>query len=206
MSIVRDLEKIHHIITALHCIWLTSNIGLCNIHFIWHGSDMLNTLAPGRFKVNFKWVIFKLILVVNGWGISCGTALIWVSLDHTYDKSTLVQVMAWCRQATSTWANADPDLCHHMASLGHNELKYSSNFDCSTDSNTVPHQASRRVSVVNLPLCSDTTDVHQQAFFIMNFMMEVDDLYPQITQAICVHRVHSMMVIVPQESYQGTLT
>ena len=24
-----------------------------------------------------------------------------VSLDHTYDKSTLVQVMDWCRQATS---------------------------------------------------------------------------------------------------------
>ena len=28
--------------------------------------------------------------------------------------------MAWCCQAT--WANVDPDLCHHMASLGHNEL------------------------------------------------------------------------------------
>ena len=64
-------------------------------------SGNLNSLTPGRFKVNFRWVIFKLILVVNGWGISCETALIWVSLDHTYDKSTLVQVMAWCRQATS---------------------------------------------------------------------------------------------------------
>ena len=61
----------------------------------------LNSLAPGRFKVKFRWVIFKLILVVNGWGIFCETALIWVSLDHTYDKSTLVHVMAWCRQATS---------------------------------------------------------------------------------------------------------
>ena len=39
--------------------------------------------------------------MVNGWGISCETAPIWVSLDHTYDKSTLVPVMAWCRQATS---------------------------------------------------------------------------------------------------------
>ena len=44
---------------------------------------------------------FQADLVVNGWGISCETALIWVSLDHTCDKSTLVQVMAWCRQATS---------------------------------------------------------------------------------------------------------
>ena len=61
----------------------------------------LNSLAPGRFKVNFRGVIFNLILVVNGWGISCETALIWMSLDHIYGKSTLVQVMAWCRQATS---------------------------------------------------------------------------------------------------------
>ena len=60
-----------------------------------------NSLALGRFNVNFRWVILKLILVVNCWGISCETALIWVSLDHTYDKSTLFQVMAWCRQATS---------------------------------------------------------------------------------------------------------
>ena len=58
-------------------------------------------MAPGRFKVNFRWVNFKLILVVNGWGISRETALTWMSLDHIYGKSTLVQVMAWCRQATS---------------------------------------------------------------------------------------------------------
>ena len=45
-------------------------------------------------------------------------------LDLTDDKSTLVQVLAWCHQATShTWANVDPDLCHQMASLGLNELK-----------------------------------------------------------------------------------
>ena len=35
------------------------------------------------------------------------------------DKSTLVQVMAWCRQA-----KVDPGVCHHMASLGHNELTH----------------------------------------------------------------------------------
>ena len=28
-------------------------------------------------------------------------ALRWMPLDHTDDKSTLVQIMAWCRQATS---------------------------------------------------------------------------------------------------------
>ena len=44
-------------------------------------------------------------------------------LDLTDDKSTLVQVMAWCHQEQAiTWADVDPDLCHPMASLGLNEL------------------------------------------------------------------------------------
>ena len=60
-----------------------------------------NSLAPGKFKLNFRHVIFKQILVIDGWGISCEIALIWTSLDFTVDQSTLVQVMAWCCQATS---------------------------------------------------------------------------------------------------------
>ena len=39
-------------------------------------------------------IIFKLILVIDGWGISCEIALIWMSLDFTDDQSTLVEVMA----------------------------------------------------------------------------------------------------------------
>ena len=62
---------------------------------------LLNSLAPGKFEWNFGHVIFKQILVIDGWGISCEIALIWMPLDLTDDKSTLVQVMAWCRQATS---------------------------------------------------------------------------------------------------------
>ena len=42
-----------------------------------------------------------LILVTDGWGIYCKIALGWLPLDYICDKSTLVQVMAWCRQATS---------------------------------------------------------------------------------------------------------
>ena len=70
-------------------------------HFCCRGTNTLYSLAPGRFKVNLGWAIFKLILVVNGWGISCEIALKWMSLDLTDDKSILVQVMAWCRQAAS---------------------------------------------------------------------------------------------------------
>ena len=43
--------------------------------------------------------------------------------DLTDDKSTLVQVwLGAVRQQAITWAIVDPDLCRHMASLGHNEL------------------------------------------------------------------------------------
>ena len=44
---------------------------------------LVNSLAPGKFE-----------------GISYEIALTWMPLDLT-DKSTLVQVMAWCHQATS---------------------------------------------------------------------------------------------------------
>ena len=61
----------------------------------------INSLAPGKFEWHFRYVIFKQILVIDGWGISCEDALIWMSLDFADDQSTLVQVMAWCHQATS---------------------------------------------------------------------------------------------------------
>ena len=61
--------------------------------------------------------------MIDGWGISNEVAIRWMSLDFTKDKSTLVQVMAWCRQQQAiTWTSVDPDLCCHMASLGPNEL------------------------------------------------------------------------------------
>ena len=39
--------------------------------------------------------------MIDGWVISCEIPLSRMSLNLTDDKSTLVQVMAWCRQATS---------------------------------------------------------------------------------------------------------
>ena len=150
--------------------------------------DVVDSLAHGKFEWNFKFVIFTWNLVIEGWGISCEIALTWMSLAFTDDQSILVQVMAWCHQATShylsqcwprslppygitrpqwvdrhwpirpiwpipnwhfggsdlfyvfsqvfsgqkvlrnlcnfsiTWASADSVLCHHMASVSHNEL------------------------------------------------------------------------------------
>ena len=54
---------------------------------------------------NFRYLILQIISVIDGWGISCELVLRWMSLDLIDDKSTLVQVMAWCHQATSHYLN-----------------------------------------------------------------------------------------------------
>ena len=65
----------------------------------------------------------RILIKQFSWGIFCETTPSWMSLDLADNKSTLVQVMAWCRQATSHYlSQVDPDLCHHMASLGSSEL------------------------------------------------------------------------------------
>ena len=64
-------------------------------------TDAVNSLALGRSQSNFREIIFKLNLVNGGWGISYKITLGWMPLDLTDDKSTLVTITAWCRQATS---------------------------------------------------------------------------------------------------------
>ena len=66
-------------------------------------------------------LIFKLILVVDGWGIS-------PQLSSDECHWTLLISQGWfrwwlgvIRQQTIALANADQDLCYHMVSLGHNE-------------------------------------------------------------------------------------
>ena len=50
--------------------------GICKYH--------INSLAPGRFKLNFRLVIFNVNLVIDGWGIY-EIALRLMSLDLTDD-------------------------------------------------------------------------------------------------------------------------
>ena len=51
--------------------------------------------------------------------------LMWLPQKTFDDRSTLVQVMAWCRQAPSHYlTQCQPNLCHHMTSLDHNESKH----------------------------------------------------------------------------------
>ena len=63
----------------------------------------INSLAIGRFDCDSKNVIFNLVLLIGIFRSSHDNALLWMPQDLTDDKSTLVQVMAWCRQATSPY-------------------------------------------------------------------------------------------------------
>ena len=62
---------------------------------------IINSLALGRSGFNFKSAIFNLALLIGIFRSSYDNALSWMTWDLSEDKSTLVQVMAWCRQATS---------------------------------------------------------------------------------------------------------
>ena len=60
-----------------------------------------NSLAPGRSECDSKNVIFNPVSLIGIFRSSHDNAFRWMPQDLTDDKSTLVQVMAWCRQATS---------------------------------------------------------------------------------------------------------
>ena len=61
----------------------------------------INSLAPVRPGCHYKTAISNLVLLIGIFTSSKDNALRWMPRDLTNDKSTLVQVMAWCRQATS---------------------------------------------------------------------------------------------------------
>ena len=72
----------------------------CNADSWTTKSPQLNSLAPGRSEFEYKNVIFNLVLLIGIFRSSHDNALWWMPQDLT-DMSTLVQVMAWCHQATS---------------------------------------------------------------------------------------------------------
>ena len=65
----------------------------------------INSLVPGRSQCDLKTVIFNLALLIGIFKSSYDNVLRWMPQDLTDDKSTLVQVMAWCRQTTSHYLN-----------------------------------------------------------------------------------------------------
>ena len=69
--------------------------------FIHNLEHMINSLVPGRPGCHFETVIFNLVLLIGFFISSNDNAQRWMPWDITDDKSALVQVMAWCRQAPS---------------------------------------------------------------------------------------------------------
>ena len=83
-------------------------------------------LASKRFECNFRNMILKLILVIDGWCIS------FIKLLSSNRYLTLLmtsqQRFKWwlgAKKAASriTWTNVEPVLCRHMASPGHNYFR-----------------------------------------------------------------------------------
>ena len=77
---------------------------------------------------DIQFVLFKLISSIKILSFSYEIALWWMSQDLTDDQSTLIQVMAWWRQATSYLLPA-PMLTkfYDQWPLGHNDLTRSLN-------------------------------------------------------------------------------
>ena len=86
------------------------------------GTNELTHWPLGDFKEIFRKVIFQLILVIIAWNISYKIVLKWMPMDFTNGKSNIGSGNGLVLSGI-TWVNVDPDLCRHMASLGHNELK-----------------------------------------------------------------------------------
>ena len=61
----------------------------------------IGVLAPGKCSGKFKSIIFKCITQKSSLDTHCEIGLRWMLENLTNDKSTLLQVMAWCRQAPS---------------------------------------------------------------------------------------------------------
>ena len=70
---------------------------------------LLTHLPLGYLNWNFRYEIFKLILVIDGCVILCEMALV---IGTRPDSGN--GFLAWRHQAI-TWANVDPDLCDSMS-------------------------------------------------------------------------------------------
>ena len=74
---------------------------LVMMEYSFTSTGRVNSLAPGRPGCHFKTAIFNLVLLIGILISSNDNALRWMPWHLTDEKSTLVQVMAWYRQATS---------------------------------------------------------------------------------------------------------
>ena len=106
---------------------------------------ILTHWPPGRHGCHFKTAIFNLVLLIGIFTLSNNNAPRWMPWDLTDGKSTLVQVMAWGRQATQTcWQSTSNERWSHAES----KLAYANypNTTCFKESQWFPG-----------PICHDIT-------------------------------------------------
>ena len=84
-------------------IWRTNGGWSCQTLLLEQG-NVFNSLAPAGCGSNFRIIIFQPIIQNINWVNPCEISLRCMPQNLT-DKSTLVRVMAWCRQATSHYLN-----------------------------------------------------------------------------------------------------
>ena len=93
-----------HVLNSYRCISVYKPFwyNLFNLSMLVNGNNVVvNSLAPGRFGYSIKLLNSKLISTFNILSIFCEIAIRWMPQHPTDHKSTLVQVMIWCRQVTS---------------------------------------------------------------------------------------------------------
>ena len=102
----------------------TAGLGTQHTRKTTHRSS-INALTPETCGSNFKWTVFKPNTQNSRLGTQCEITFGGMSHNLANRKLTLVQVMAWCRQATSHYlSQCWPRSMSPMASLGLNELSY----------------------------------------------------------------------------------
>ena len=74
----------------------------CSADVSWEISwDIFNSLSHGECGFDLYCVILKCIVVITFMRIPSAIAFGWMAEDPTDGKSTMVQVMAWCSQASA---------------------------------------------------------------------------------------------------------
>ena len=119
-------------------------------------------MAPARFGWNLRYAIFKFSWVIDVCGITCEFTLKRLSHDFTDDKSTLVQVMVWCCEATNHYLSQ----CWPTSTrpLGHNESTYW-DLVLHVGRNQLAHHCLRK----RLFVCSTPSHYQHQCWFIIKW-------------------------------------
>ena len=83
------------------------------------GFMKFKSLTPGRFEWNFGQVIYKLILMFDGQGITCEIVLRWMPLIISHNWWIIGLVPSGNKPTTEPML---AKICVYMAALGCNEL------------------------------------------------------------------------------------